>query len=187
MEKNIIAAVSDNLAIGRDNQLLWHISADMKYFRRTTTGYPVIMGYKTWLSIGRPLPGRKNIVITKHPFEAPESVVQVPDVEAAFAEAEKAVSLRNPVAGSAGGFSDEGAPKSPDACFIIGGAKTYERTLDRADRLYITHVKTEITDADAFFPEINSDEWEKVSETEPETDSESGLTYSFAVYARRKG
>lgn len=162
MEKNIIAAVSDNLAIGRDNQLLWHISADMKYFRKTTTGYPVIMGYKTWLSIGRPLLGRKNIVITKHPFDAPASVIQVPDVEAAFEEA------------------------GPDKCFIIGGAKTYERTLDVADRLYITHVNTEIADADAFFPAIDAAKWEKVSETTPETDSESGLTYSFAVYARRK-
>ncbi len=162
MEKNIIAAVSDNLAIGKDNQLLWHISADMKYFRKTTTGYPVIMGYKTWLSIGRPLPGRKNIVITKHPFDAPASVIQVSDVEAAFEEA------------------------SSDKCFIIGGAKTYERTLDMADRLYITHVNTEIADADAFFPAIDVAKWEKVSETTPETDSESGLTYSFAVYDRRK-
>lgn len=168
MEKNIIAAVSNNLAIGRDNQLLWHISADMKYFRRTTTGYPVIMGYKTWLSIGRPLPGRKNIVITKRSFAAPESVIQVPDVEAAFAEAEK------------------GAPHSPEKCFIIGGAKTYERTLDRVDRLYITHVNTEVSDADAFFPAIDTAHWEKVSETEPETDPECGLAYSFAVYVRRK-
>lgn len=185
MEKNIIAAVSDNLAIGRDNQLLWHISADMKYFRRTTTGYPVIMGYKTWLSIGRPLPGRKNIVITKHPFEAPDSVIQVPDVEGAFVEAEKGMPLQNPSADNAG-VTAEGALHSPEKCFIIGGAKTYERTLDRADKLYITHVNTEIADADAFFPAIDTAQWEKVSETEPETDSECGLTYSFAVYVRRK-
>ena len=80
MQKNIIAAVADNGAIGRDNELLWHISADMKYFRRTTMGCPVIMGYRTWLSIGRPLPGRKNIVITKSRFEAPETVAQVPQL-----------------------------------------------------------------------------------------------------------
>ena len=85
MQKNIIAAVADNMAIGRDNELLWHISADMKYFRRVTMGCPIIMGYKTWLSIGRPLPGRKNIVITKSNFDAPDGVVQVPDVAAALA------------------------------------------------------------------------------------------------------
>ena len=73
MKKYIIAAVADDMAIGRDNELLWHISADMKYFRKTTMGAPVIMGYKTWLSIGRPLPGRRNIVISHAPFEAPES------------------------------------------------------------------------------------------------------------------
>ena len=72
MENYIIAAVADNMAIGRDNELLWHISADMKYFRRVTMGCPIIMGYKTWLSIGRPLPGRKNIVITKSDFDAPD-------------------------------------------------------------------------------------------------------------------
>ena len=91
MQKNIIAAVADNGAIGRDNELLWHISADMKYFRRTTMGCPVIMGYRTWLSIGRQLPGRKNIVITKSRFEAPEAVVQVPDAAAAIAVAEEAL------------------------------------------------------------------------------------------------
>ena len=91
MQKNIIAAVADNGAIGRDNELLWHISADMKYFRRTTMGCPVIMGYRTWLSIGRPLPGRKNIVITKSRFEAPEAVAQVPDAAAAIAVAEEAL------------------------------------------------------------------------------------------------
>lgn len=87
MKKYIIAAVADDMAIGRDNELLWHISADMKYFRKTTMGAPVIMGYKTWLSIGRPLPGRRNIVISHAPFEAPESVIQVSDVAQAFAAA----------------------------------------------------------------------------------------------------
>ncbi len=184
MEKNIIAAISDNLAIGKDNQLLWHISADMKYFRRTTTGYPVIMGYKTWLSIGRPLPGRKNIVITKHPFDAPASVVQVSDVEAAFAEAEKVMPEQSRSGENVDG-AVESVSQTPEKCFIIGGAKTYERTLDKTDKLYITHVYTEIIDADAFFPEIDPEVWEKTSETEMETDPENGLAYSFAVYVRR--
>ena len=163
MQKNIIAAVADNMAIGRDNELLWHISADMKYFRRVTMGCPIIMGYKTWLSIGRPLPGRRNIVITKSHFDAPESVVQVPDVASAFAAAQ--------------GFAGQ--------CFIIGGAKTYERTLAQADKLYITHVHTSVPDADAFFPAIDPAVWTLQSETPPETDPENGLQYSFAVYVRK--
>lgn len=171
MQKNIIAAVADNMAIGRDNELLWHISADMKYFRRVTMGCPIIMGYKTWLSIGRPLPGRRNIVITKSYFDAPESVVQVPDVASAFVAAEEV--QVNAVQCSAG------------QCFIIGGAKTYERTLAQADKLYITHVHTSVPDADAFFPAIDPAVWTLQSETPPETDPENGLQYSFAVYVRK--
>lgn len=169
MDKYIIAAVADNMAIGRDNALLWHISADMKYFRKTTMGSPVIMGYRTWLSIGRPLPGRRNIVITRHRFDAPETVVQVADVDQAFAAAEAPLS--------------DGS--MPERCFIIGGAKTYGRTLEQAGKLYVTHVHTVIPDADAFFPEIDPDVWTKVSETPVETDPGSGLPYAFAVYARR--
>lgn len=171
MQKNIIAAVADNMAIGRDNELLWHISADMKYFRRVTMGCPIIMGYKTWLSIGRPLPGRKNIVITKSHFEAPESVVQVPDVASAFAAAQEvnAADVQN----------------TEGQCFIIGGAKTYERTVAQADKLYITHVHTSVPDADAFFPAIDPAIWTLQSETPPETDPENGLQYSFAVYVRK--
>ena len=173
MQKNIIAAVADNMAIGRDNELLWHISADLKYFRRVTMGCPIIMGYKTWLSIGRPLPGRRNIVITKSHFDAPESVVQVPDVAAALAAAEEVQVNAAAAQGSAG------------QCFIIGGAKTYERTLAQADKLYITHVHASVPDADAFFPAIDPAVWTLQSETPPETDPENGLQYSFAVYVRK--
>ena len=172
MQKNIIAAVADNMAIGRDNELLWHISADMKYFRRVTMGCPIIMGYKTWLSIGRPLPGRRNIVITKSHFDAPESVVQVPDVASAFVVAEE--------------IQTAAAQGSAGQCFIIGGAKTYERTLAQADKLYITHVHTSVPDADAFFPAIDPAVWTLQSETPPETDPENGLQYSFAVYVKNK-
>ena len=161
MQKNIIAAVADNGAIGRDNELLWHISADMKYFRRTTMGCPVIMGYRTWLSIGRPLPGRKNIVITKSRFEAPEAVAQVPDAAAAIAVAEEALVNVNVNADAQNG---EGQ------CFILGGAKTYERMMSQADKL---------------FPDIDPSVWNKDSETPAETDPENGLQYSFAVYSRK--
>lgn len=181
MQKNIIAAVADNMAIGRDNELLWHISADMKYFRRVTMGCPIIMGYKTWLSIGRPLPGRRNIVITKSHFDAPESVVQVPDVASAFVAAEE-VQVN---AAAAQEIQTAAAQGSAGQCFILGGAKTYERTLAQADKLYITHVHTSVPDADAFFPIIDPAVWTLQSETPPETDSENGLQYSFAVYIRK--
>lgn len=181
MQKNIIAAVADNMAIGRDNELLWHISADMKYFRRVTMGCPIIMGYKTWLSIGRPLPGRRNIVITKSHFDAPESVVQVPDVASAFVAAEE-VQVN---AAAAQEIQTAAAQGSAGQCFIIGGAKTYERTLAQADKLYITHVHTSVPDADAFFPAIDPAVWTLQSETPPETDPENGLQYSFAVYVRK--
>lgn len=181
MQKNIIAAVADNMAIGRDNELLWHISADMKYFRRVTMGCPIIMGYKTWLSIGRPLPGRRNIVITKSHFDAPESVVQVPDVASAFVAAEE-VQVN---AAAAQEIQAAAAQCSAGQCFIIGGAKTYERTLAQADKLYITHVHTSVPDADAFFPAIDPAVWTLQSETPPETDPENGLQYSFAVYVRK--
>lgn len=181
MQKNIIAAVADNMAIGRDNELLWHISADMKYFRRVTMGCPIIMGYKTWLSIGRPLPGRRNIVITKSHFDAPESVVQVPDVSSAFVAAEE-VQVN---AAAAQEIQATAAQCSAGQCFILGGAKTYERTLAQADKLYITHVHTSVPDADAFFPAIDPAVWTLQSETPPETDPETGLQYSFAVYVRK--
>lgn len=181
MQKNIIAAVADNMAIGRDNELLWHISADLKYFRRVTMGWPIIMGYKTWLSIGRPLPGRRNIVITKSHFDAPESVVQVPDVASAFVAAEE-VQVN---AADAQEIQAAAAQCSAGQCFIIGGAKTYERTLAQADKLYITHVHTSVPDADAFFPAIDPAVWTLQSETPPETDPENGLQYSFAVYVRK--
>lgn len=181
MQKNIIAAVADNMAIGRDNELLWHISADLKYFRRVTMGCPIIMGYKTWLSIGRPLPGRRNIVITKSAFDTPDGVVQVPDVASAFAAAEE-VQVN---AADAQEIQATAAQYSAGQCFIIGGAKTYERTLAQADKLYITHVHTSVPDADAFFPAIDPAVWTLQSETPPETDPENGLQYSFAVYVRK--
>lgn len=189
MKTIMIAAVADDLAIGRDNALLWHISADMKYLRRTTMGSPVIMGFRTWESIGRPLPGRLNIVITKRHFDAPETVVQVPDVASAINAAEEHFSAIPQESGtaavSAQASSASGNDDVPDKCFIMGGAKTYERAMQYADALYITHVHTTVPDADAFFPAIDPAIWEKTSDTDIETDPENGLAYSFAIYRRR--
>lgn len=158
MEKCIIAAVAADGAIGIRGQLPWHISEDLKYFKRVTSGFPVIMGRVTYESIGRPLPGRKNIVITRSDIPG---VCCVRTPEEAFAAAEPA-----------------------EKCFIIGGAQLYGRTLQLADKLYITHVDTAVPGADAFFPEIDAAVWEPETSTPEATDLASGVCYRFTVYRR---
>lgn len=165
MEKSIIAAVSDNNAIGKGNAMPWHISGDLKYFKRITSGGTVIMGRNTFLSIGRPLPGRKNIVITHRGNEGlPEGVASADSIENAFLMAEK-----------------YGKP-----CFVIGGAEIYRQTIPLADRLYITHVHTVIDDADTFFPELQAHDWERISTSGRMNDPETGYDFEFSVYDRKK-
>lgn len=172
MEKCIIAAVADNGAIGKDNDLLWHIAEDMKYFRRTTTGNPVVMGYRTFLSIGRPLPKRENIVISTRPWtDVPEGVIVAGSFEEAYSSAEK--------------VRVEEAHSEAKKIFIMGGGETYRKALPTADKLYITHVHTVIEDADTFFPVIDPAIWEVESSTSVATDPETGYTYEFKVYKRR--
>lgn len=194
MEKCIIAAVADNGAIGKDNDLLWHIAEDMKYFRRTTTGNPVVMGFRTFLSIGRPLPKRVNIVISTRSWaDVPEGVIVARSLEEAYSLVEKAAKSKvndaavdvevseKKVAGSA----DGGRETEPGRIFIMGGGETYRKALPTADKLYITHVHTAIEDADTFFPVIDPVIWEVESEAPSATDPETGYTYEFKVYKRR--
>lgn len=194
MEKCIIAAVADNGAIGKDNDLLWHIAEDMKYFRRTTTGNPVVMGYRTFLSIGRPLPNRDNIVISTRSWDdVPEGVKVAGNLEEAYSLVEEAAKSKvndaavdvevseKKVAGSA----DGGRETEPGRIFIMGGGETYRKALPTADKLYITHVHTAIEDADTFFPVIDPVIWMVESETPSATDPETGYTYEFKVYKRR--
>ena len=163
MEKSLIVAVADNNAIGRKNALLWNLPGDMKYFRKQTTGNAVIMGWMTFRSIGRPLPKRHNIVISLFPWpDAPAEVTVVDSLDAAFAAA-----------------GDEKA-------FVIGGAYTYAEAVEVVDTMYITHVHDAPEDADAFFPPIDPDVWEEESRSEMQTDPETGITYEFVVYRRRK-
>ena len=171
MEKCLIVAVADNGAIGRKNRLLWNLPGDMKYFREQTTGHPVIMGWMTYQSIGRPLPRRTNIVISIFPWpEAPEDVVVTETLDAAFAAAERACAA---------------TPEQTPRCFVMGGAYTYAEAMAVVDTLYITHVHDTVEDADAFFPEIDPRIWEVVSTSETQTDPASGLTYDFVLYRRR--
>ena len=163
MKKCIIVAVADNWGIGVKNALPWHIAEDLKYFKAVTRGYPVIMGRSTYFSIGRPLPGRKNIVLNLGGDPIPE-VTCVYSFEEAYAEA---------------------AATGRGKCFIIGGASVYRAALPEMDRLYITHVHTEVKDADVFFPEIDPAVWERISTSETHTDPETGFEFEFVVYEKK--
>jgi dihydrofolate reductase len=156
---SIIVAVSEDLGIGKDNDLLWHISEDLKRFKRLTTGNAVIMGKKTWESLPvRPLPGRKNIVLTDNPSEIIDNAVT-------------AYSLMDAV----------GKCNADEEIFIIGGGSIYRQFMPMADRLFITHVHKK-TEADIYFPEIDPEIW-KVSEKQEFPDHE--IPYTYTVYLRR--
>ena len=167
MEKVIIVAIADNNAIGRDNALLWHISEDLKFFKRTTSGCPVIMGRKTFESIGRPLPKRTNIVVSRG-FDAPEGVVVVPSLEEAYKAAKAAI-------------PDE---IGDTRCFVIGGGQIYAQALSDADRLIVTHVHTVIEGADTFFPDIDPDVWKVAQRSELLHDEETGYDFEFVEYVK---
>ena len=166
IEKNIIVALSDNRAIGKNNALLWHISEDLKYFKSLTTGYPIIMGRKTYESIGRPLPNRKNIVISRSGYKA-EGIIVVSSLEDAFREAE---------------VGEGGIDPKDRKCFIIGGGQIYAQAIDCADFLYLTKVHTHIEDADTFFPIMDDEKWEEKSSSALKEDPKSGYKFEFVVY-----
>jgi len=142
---SIIVAMANNNAIGKDNQLLWHLPEDLQYFKRTTMGKPIVMGRKTFESIGRPLPGRLNIVITRQQDWQHDGVKVVHSIDDALRLAE-AQSMIDGV----------------DEVMVIGGAEIYKTALPQADKLYITRVDAEI-EGDAFFPEIDSSVWQETN------------------------
>jgi dihydrofolate reductase len=142
---SLIAALASNGVIGRENKMPWHLPEDLKRFKALTTGHPIIMGRKTFESLGKPLPGRTNIVVSR----ASKGPGFVPSLEAAF---EAALA----------------APGS-DEIFVIGGAQIYEAALPRADRLYLT-LLDDVVDGDAFFPSWDAREWNETTRerrTEP--------------------
>lgn len=171
MEKVIIVAIADNNAIGKDNALLWHISEDLKFFKRTTSGCPVIMGRRTFESIGRPLPKRVNIVVSRG-FAAPDGVVTVPSLDAAYRAASEAVMPCK-------------AETSVPRCFVIGGGQIYAQALADADRLVVTHVHTVIEGADTFFPQIDPAVWQVDRRSGMFHDDETGYDFEFVEYIKR--
>jgi dihydrofolate reductase len=185
MEKCIIVAIADNNAIGRDNALLWHISEDLKFFRRTTSGHPVIMGRKTYDSIGRPLPKRTNIVVSRG-LESPEGTLLAGSLEEAFAKADASIQ-ETANADSVQALAADcttSANSCQSRCFVIGGGQIYAQALELADRLIVTHVHTVIEDADTFFPEIDPQQWKVDQRSELYTDEETGYTFEFVEYIR---
>lgn len=167
MRKALIAAMSQNRVIGRNNQLPWHLPGDLKYFKQATMGKPIIMGRKTWDSIGRPLPGRMNVVISRNPeWKAPAGTVGAPSLNEALKKACAHAEL-------------EGG----DEVMIIGGGQIYAEALATVDRMYITKVHADI-DGDAFFPEVNWEEWEEIGREDFSASDNNPYDYSFVVYQR---
>ncbi len=156
----LIAAVARNGAIGKDNALLWRLPEDLKFFKRTTLGCPVIMGRKTFESIGRPLPGRRNIVITRNTAWQHEGVEVAHTLEAAQAR-----------------VADQAR------VFVLGGGELYAQALPRADELILTEVDADF-DADTFFPPWDRSAFNEVSRETHQ--GEAGWPYHFVVYQRRK-
>lgn len=160
---SLIAALAKNRAIGKDNQLLWHLPEDMRHFRETTRGKPVIMGRKTWESLPdafRPLPGRKNIVVSRNPAYQASGASLVGSLDAAIKQAGEAAEI-----------------------FIIGGAELYCQAMPLADRLYLTELAQYFA-GDAFFPETPVNTWQEISRQTAQSTA-NGLEFSFVVYQRR--
>ena len=174
---SIIVAVSDNGIIGRDGAMPWKLSSDLKRFKALTMGHPVIMGRKTFESIGKPLPGRLNIVITRNTDWETDGCLRVSSLSAAIdlATANLESIHENAV--------DDDEEDLPGEIFIIGGGQIYAEAFDMADALYVTHVLAAV-DGDTRFPEIDPSVWEcEHSEDIAAGDKDSHAT-RFAIYGR---
>jgi dihydrofolate reductase len=154
MSLSLIVARASNGVIGKDNQLPWHLPADLKYFKAVTMGKPIVMGRKTFQSIGRPLPGRQNIVVTRNPDFDSNGITVVHSVEAAIEAANQVAEI-----------------------MLIGGTELYKLSLPLVDRIYLTEIHQDF-DGDAHFPLLNS-QWQEISREDHVSDA--GLGYSFCV------
>ena len=163
---SLIVAVAENGVIGKDNDLPWKLSSDLKYFKATTMGKPIIMGRKTFQSIGKPLPGRVNIVITRDASFAVEGVITAHTLEMALEVGKSLAEARG-----------------VDEVMVIGGAEIYALTLPDADRLYLTRVHGEVA-GDAFFPSLNPDDWLEASQNRFTATDKDSHDYSLQVLDR---
>ncbi len=164
MSVNSIVACSKNNAIGRENQIPWYLPADLKYFKKITTGHIIIMGRKTYESIGRALPKRINIVISRNKdFKVEDGVL----LFSSFLDA-----------------VDYALKLTEREIFVIGGGEVYRQALSVSHKIYYTEVDTEITDATVFFPELVDSEWKLLSEEKYEKDENNPFDYNFKVFIR---
>ncbi len=161
MKISLIVAMATNRAIGLDNKMPWHLSADLKKFKAITMGSPIVMGRKTYESIGRPLPGRSNIIISRNLDYQQTDCLVFNDIKTAIAA----------------------SSKDAEEIFIIGGAELYKATLPLADNLYLTLINQEFT-GDTFFPEIDFKAWSEVSREDISDDPSVNFSYSFLKLSR---
>ncbi len=166
MKISIISAIGNNNEIGKSNTLLWDLPVDMKHFKETTSGYPVIMGQRTYESIGRLLPNRQNIILTKdNDFK-----VEGADIVYSLEELDELLKENT----------------SSEEAFVIGGGQIYKLFIDKADKLYITHVNVSFPDADTFFPKINKAKWKIISEKKHPKDEKNIYDCNFVTYKKIK-
>ena len=157
----LIAATSTNNALGKDNQLVWHLPDDFKRFKILTSGHYIIMGRKTFESFPKPLPNRTHVIITRNKnYKAPEGCIVVSSLE-------KAIEI---------------CPKNEEV-FIIGGGEIYKQSIDIADKVELTRVHTTV-DADTFFPEINPEKWEVIFEEEHTKDEKHAFDFTFLTFIK---
>ena len=167
MKLSLVWAMAQNRVIGRNNSLPWYLPEDLKYFKRITLGKPIIMGRKTYESIGKPLPGRTNIVVTRNPDFSVEGVRTVSSLEAARDLCESI-----------------GEVDGSEEAMIIGGAEIYRQSLELADRLYLTEVHAEV-DGDTYFPEFDRAAWQEVAREDFKAEGPNPYDYSFLVLDRK--
>lgn len=168
MRLSLIVAVSENGVIGRDGDLPWHLSADLRRFKRLTMGHVMLMGRKTWESIGRPLPGRTSIVISRQA-----------DYSTGFDEVSVATNLDEAIALA------QDSPSDASEVFVIGGAGIYELTFSRADRLLLTRVHAEVV-GDVRFPEVDWSAWSLIEEESVAAEEKNDFAHTYQVFERAK-
>lgn len=162
MKVSHIVAISENRAIGKDNDLVCHLPADMKFFRLTTTGHHIIMGRKNYESIGRPLPNRTNVIITRNLEYKAEGCITATSIQEAL---------------------DLAKANGEDEAFIIGGGQIYAQSLDIVDTIYLTQIHKTL-EGDVFYPELDPSQWNKVFTEKHDKDEKNKYDYSFLKFTR---
>ena len=164
MIRSIIVAKSENNVIGKDNDLVWKMPADLKHFRSTTTGHFIVMGRKTLEATEKPLPGRTSIVITRQKDFRAEGCLVVHSLEEAY---------------------ELGRKYRQEEVFILGGGEIYKQAMESADKIYLTEIR-ETFEGDTYFPEVDPEVWEETSRVEHKADEKNPHDYTFVEYERRK-